>query len=438
MATLHNFNTPADRDATQKFEITEFPLITTIDCENTIGSTRFEIEARNDPESLFSKETHHDIHLYSVLVLNKMNKEFEIKDTGILEDPDYLEKYLLIGVCVIPSGLLPDGRARFVCFDELFPSKGEYSAIDNQNNSKMSQYINSNSIVPPRICIDTTNDANCKVYIANQNYSYLCPLDHLTDTTKNDNIYNVIPIVNQNHSSSIKYNVERLSQYNSCLPSDILNSGKNSSYFDCGVGNLAYYYHVTGDMANYCPSPYNLDGTLNNQFFTQFHYNSSQNKYVSFLNPMEVFDGHKNTFNLIQSNLYSRNVFSENLNSSAVAKMIFDFRVDGDGGYYGMPCWESVINHFGVVVNELLVNSSDHREFYIPSISELAFMQVRLKRVNEIMQMFGKEPIDVEEIYVSSTESGYDSVYALQPYTGSIMSIYKSIPCKCRPFIMVA
>ena len=434
MATLHNFNTPADRDATQKFEITEFPLITTINCENTIGSTRFEIEDRHNSESLFSKETHHDIHLYSILVFNKMYNDFELVDTRIIEDPEYLQKYLLIGVCVIPSGLLPDKRARFVCFDELFSSKCEYSVIDNQSNSKMGQYINSNSIVPPRICIDTTNNANCKVYVANQSYSYLCPLDHLTDTTKNDNIYNVIPIVNPNHSSSIKYNVERLSQYNSCLPSDMLNSGKNSSYFDCGVGNIAYYYHVTGDMANYCPSPYNLDGTLNNQFFTSFHYNSSQNKYASFLNPMEVFDGYKNTFNLIQSSFYSRNIFSD-LGSSTVAKMIFNFTVEGDNGNYTIPHWQTeTINNIDILINSPFYK----KEFYIPSIAELAFMQVRLKRVNEIMQMFGKEPIDVEEIYVSSTESGYDSVYALQPYTGSIMSIYKSIPCKCRPFIMVA
>jgi hypothetical protein len=117
-----------------------------------------------------------------------------------------------------------------------------------------------------------------------------------------------------------------------------------------------------------------------------------------------------------------------------VAKMIFDFRISGDNGNYDIPRWQSeTIN--GI---EVLINSFTNKEFYIPSIAELAFMQVRLKRVNEIMQMFGREPIDVEEIYLSSTESGYDSVYALQPYTGSIMSIYKSIPCKCRPFIMVA
>ena len=433
MATLHNFNTPADRDATRKFNISEFPLITTIDCENTITSTRFEIAGRECPESLFSKETHHDAPLYSILVLNKMYNQFELTDIRILEDPDYLQKYLLIGVCVIPSGLLPDGLARFVCFDELNPLKYEYSVINNRDDRRMVRYINANSVIPPKVCIDTTDNKNCKVYIASQNYSYLCQLDYMTDITKNDNIYNVIPIVNPNHSSSIKYNVERLSQYNSCLPSDILDSGKKSSYFDCGIGNIAYYYHVTGDMANYCPSPYNLDGTLNNQFFTSFHYDLEEHMHVSFLNPMEAFDGYKNTFNLIQSNLYSTTVFSENTNSSMTGKLIFDFTVTGDNGNYNIPHWQTSNNNVALT----LMDSSTHNEFYIPSISELAFMQVRLKRVNEIMEMFGREPIDVEDIYLSSTESGYDSVYALQPYTGSIMSIYKSIPCKCRPFIMI-
>lgn len=394
--TVNNYNTTIDRDIDHEFissSTGSYPNLTIIDCNNTVDSVKYNLQPTNSDGVTLFDILYYDENTATLKIYKFSDAQSDSFETlNRWQNSNYAT---IIGICVVPSNVLPDGFPRFVCADEF--GESNYGVITSFDGA---------SSYP-----ELVTESGMKFYSSSASTTYV---------VNTDSFNNIFPISNQPRSSSIGWNMIRPIQCNANIPSDNISTGKNSSYFDSGNENSSYYFHIGSDMANYCPSPWRLNGTLNSQCITNFYIDEDQH-FVSFNNPMSYYDGHGSTIQLLCTYI-SHKYFS----SDTHLRELMTYRIYDDQSIYK-------ISKAGSSVTDL-AEFDTISPVYIPTVGEMSFLCSRLHTVNYILQQLGKTEIDETNIYLTSTESGYDSVYVLIPMTGTIANVYKSQVCKIRTF----
>lgn len=392
--TVNKYNTTTDRDIDYAFNSSStgsYPNLTIVDCSNPVDSVKYNLQPTNTDgvtlfDILYYDENNASLKIYKFF--DAQSDSFETLNRW--QNNNYAT---IIGICVVPSNLLPDGLPRFVCVDEF--GESNYGVITSFDG--VSSYP------------ELVTESGMKFYSSSASTTYV---------VNTDSFSNVFPISNQPRSSSIGWNMIRPIQSNVNILSDNISTGKNSSYFDSGNENSSYYFHIGSDIANYCPSPWRLNGTLNSQCITNFYIDEDQH-FVSFNNPMSYYDGHGSTTQLLYTYI-NHKYFS----SDTHLRELMSYRIYDEQSVY------KIIKLTGAEVTDF----DTIGPVYIPTVGEMSFLGSRLHTVNYILQQLSKTKIDETNMYLTSTESGYDSVYVFIPMTGTIVSVYKSQVCKIRTF----
>lgn len=247
-----------------------------------------------------------------------------------------------VGVVVIPSGMLPDGKARILSLN----------VVDSNGNAvSYLEAMNWNSSVKSAL---TWGDYNIDTPLTN---------------------YTKVPITDNNDITTIDIN------HGDYLPSDNFSGGIQSF-----VDPKAKYSQ--SKPINLIPSPYLGDDTTQNPAYCEI---------ISDNNALSDFNGLSNTQTLI------------GLESDyEPANACYNYK---DG------------------ISNL--------QWYLPAAGELGFMMVRLKEINDTLNMLGATSIFTHSDFWSSTEHCFRYAYYLYTYNGTVHYKHKHNLGYVRPFAVV-
>lgn len=413
------YNSTFERDTDSKIQnLLYYPYITMVDKDNIVGSTQF------------VKYYNNGANLYDILVKNGSN--FLIRRS--IADINSTDS--IVGICVIPENVLPDGLARFITlFDVDDKCYGGYTDSRITYLKYIADYVERNNIPYNGMPLDAIMQIGVGVIYDELFMKTNTDSTMLTTATTQSN-RNVVPLVNKKRTTNLNRVVQRVAQYTGAMPSDIIHSGKKASYYDSGLDNYSYYYNVGGDVCDYVPSMWKLNGDLNPAAVTPFYYDKDLKGYVSFANALLDYKGYNNTSSM-------HHIMNK-----------YDTYVDNVGGSDTFRFRTNSI--FFIVDNTLFERYTS----YIPAIGELSFIIGRIAAINSIIDdlndlwdldriqyynMITEEQssvkadkIDLTKVYLSSSEASYDGVYCVFPANGSILNVYKDNLCTGRPFIKLS
>ena len=364
--------------------------------------------------------------------------------------------YMISGVCVKP-GLKDDGIttviddvAKFVSLHDL-PNMGRYGSwggdLENASYSDrllkpMDTFATTYSFTMQHNAIKGTHDGFGIYYELNETdslvYVYPCPCD------EDENLlttYNVVPIINKsNINNTLNMQTQRVVQYTGIMLSDNIDEGKNSSYIDSGAHCNSYYYYVTGYQANYIQPSWRLNRRFNQDATLSFYYDSETETYPSFLNPLTQYDGLYNTYCTIRTIYNLQNSLENFTHPGLGVNQLFSIDMPNNDNAFIMTSeysdhdyttWPEITSSFSTFENNINL-------LYIPSVGEFSFLMARLAKINDIIDEIGGDPIHPENIYITSNECSDNGVYAVWPYNGALMNVYKRDLLHIRPFIQLA
>ena len=410
------YNSTFERDTDSKIQnLLYYPYITMVNKDNIVGSTQF------------VKYYNNGANLYDILVKNGDNflLRKSISDIDSTDDS-------VVGICVIPQNVLHDGCPRFITlFDIDDKCYGGYTESGIDYLKKVDDWIERNNIPYNGTPVNAAL-ANGAGVVYDELFLKTGDGAILTTATTQSN-RNIVPLVNKKNTTNLNRVVQRVAQYTGAMPSDVIHSGKKASYYDSGLDNYSYYYNVGGDVCDYVPSVWKLNGDLNPAAITQFYYDKDLKGYVSFANALLDYYGYSNTLS-IRSLMSKYDTYVDNNDNTNS----FRFRTTSVFFYLGNT-------------------SFGNCEQYIPAIGELSFIIGRTAAINSIIDdlndlfdlnqikyyntITGSQSsvkaskIDLTKIYISSSEASYDGVYCVFPVNGSIINVYKDNLCTGRPFI---
>lgn len=390
-----------------------------------------------------------DIELYDILVQKKdmtpsqQSRIFShifktVSDAQVFVNND--RSYFISGVCVKPR-LDENTEAKFVSLYDL-PNMGRYGSwggsvnVDSYRNNllkSMDTFANEHSFIMGQNTSKGTYDGfgiyHELIETDRLVYVYPCPCDEDGNLLTT---YNVVPIINKsNINNTLNMQTQRVVQYTGIMASDNIDEGKNSSYIDSGVNCNSYYYYVTGYQANYIQPSWRLNRQLNQDATLSFYYDSETDTYPSFLNPLTQYDGFYNTYCIIRSINNLQNSLENYSNADFIIDMpsndnafIMTSKYEG----HDYMAWPEITTSFSIF--EKTINL-----LYIPTVGEFSLLMARLGKINDIIDEIGGDPIHPENIYITSNECSDNGVYAVWPYNGALMNVYKRDLLHIRPFV---
>jgi hypothetical protein len=444
-----NYSTTILRDSDIRLNSSSFyPNITYIsglngEFENPVGSVRINTSGIAYVDNVivddekFSEEFKPKVELYDLVVgyMSGKRKKIEVTTPQNLTNDDEV-----LGICVIPQGLI-DEEPRFVAVKDL--GEGCFGYLDGSRCSS--------PIELTKFFLIATEDADPHVFAGSgtpfaiyfctseNNISYFYTLPNSGNSINGfDHIYNVIPIINTStQNSNLHPDTKRVVQFTAIAASDNIVTGKKSSYIDCGYNNSSYFYYLGGDYSNYAQPSWKLNGTLNLNSTIGF-YKDENGDYPSFLNPLSKFDGYDKTATNIKTTVFNnyyidecRENFNFTLYSSFNDNNAFVKLFSSTFSTY-LPIWNGGILP---TTEDYTAGTIKQGNLYIPSLGEFSFLISRLKVINDLIEEYNGDKIDNTYIYMTSTECSYTGVYAVWPFNGSMMNIYKSQNLMIRPFI---
>ena len=356
--------------------------------------------------------------------------------------------YFISGICVKPKNTVEED-ARFVALHDI-PNMGRYGSWggDLENNSyrdgllkPMDTFATVYSFTMQHNAIKGTHDGFGIYYELNETdsfvYVYPCPCDEDGNLLTT---YNVVPIINKsNINNTLNMQTQRVVQYTGIMLSDNIDEGKNSSYIDSGAHCNSYYYYVTGYQANYIQPSWRLNRRFNQDATLSFYYDSETDTYPSFLNPLTQYDGLYNTYCTIRTIYNLQNSLENFTHPGLGVNQLFSIDMPNNDNAFIMTSeysahdyttWPEITSSFSTFENNINL-------LYIPSVGEFSFLMARLAKINDIIDEIGADPIHPENIYITSNECSDNGVYAVWPYNGALMNVYKRDLLHIRPFIHV-